>query len=653
MDTVSVSISSNPIIDKLSRIVIENLDREDFDVHTFARLSGMCRSGLYRKIKKSTGKSVTEFIRDIRLKKALEYLRTRQFTVCEVSYMVGFHSPTYFNKCFKDKYGFTPGETVLHEMEVDELLCHEEVSAPHTVTIRSTPWEHLWWWVAIIILPLGAWYNLKAPNKSLPVSEAVSQNINNRSIAVLPIKNWTGNEKLDYICYGATNAIISELSRTGYFENISSMHNVLSLKDSVTSSREISEKLGVANILQGSLEQSGNKLKFSVQSVIPSTEEIQWTHDYIIDWEPDETFAMQKHIAEEVIKSLGAKKYARDFWVPEPYLPETTSAKAYELRTRALFQVSKFTKRGWKNGIALYEKAIEEDPDYYQAYRDLAYAWKYGGLIWAYCKQDVAWRNLKKYLAKAMTYNPDNEEFLILLKEGYFYFELNSDPDHRDYPRLKEIRLEDHINDFAKKMGQYHRSIAVLERSLELDPTLSANKAYLAINYLLSGEEEKARKLIDENFEFGKDQIDFLREAAKVYFLLGDYSKMSHAVDTFYATFEERPPAIQFLKAISADNNRNPLERDQVIGALRQAYLDKESGSPAWFLALYYAHNNNITETLVWLQRSYKAREVEMTWLAQEPLLEIVGNHPRYIALLDSMNFPRTARRFVSNNNSL
>ncbi len=74
-----------------------------------------------------------------------------------------------------------------------------------------------------------------------------------------------------------------------------------------------------------------------------------------------------------------------------------------------------------------------------------------------------------------------------------------------------------------------------------------------------------------------------------------------------------------------------------------------ESGSPAWFIALYHAYKNDVDKTLDWLERSYEAGEVEMTWLAQEPDLAPLGNEPRYQALLDSMNFPESARKHVKN----
>jgi AraC-like DNA-binding protein len=68
----------------------------------------LSRSQLYRKIKTLTGVSVNEFIRNIRLEKAKELIVLGNDNINEISYKVGFTSPSYFTKCFKEKYGHLP-----------------------------------------------------------------------------------------------------------------------------------------------------------------------------------------------------------------------------------------------------------------------------------------------------------------------------------------------------------------------------------------------------------------------------------------------------------------------------------------------------------------------------------------------------------------
>ncbi len=80
------------------------------DVNTYCRELGLSRSQLYRKTTALTGQSPNEFLKDYRLRKALELIEKKQGNVSEIGFITGFSSPSYFSKCFKRKYGVLPSE---------------------------------------------------------------------------------------------------------------------------------------------------------------------------------------------------------------------------------------------------------------------------------------------------------------------------------------------------------------------------------------------------------------------------------------------------------------------------------------------------------------------------------------------------------------
>ncbi|MGQ1945553.1 hybrid sensor histidine kinase/response regulator transcription factor [Geofilum sp. OHC36d9] len=90
--------------------VNQNLDDPSFDVEAFSRELKVSPNQAYRKIKALTGQTAKEFIRNQRLKTAANLLLQRKRTISEVIYMVGFTSPSYFSRCFKELYGYTPSE---------------------------------------------------------------------------------------------------------------------------------------------------------------------------------------------------------------------------------------------------------------------------------------------------------------------------------------------------------------------------------------------------------------------------------------------------------------------------------------------------------------------------------------------------------------
>ncbi|MEL7117822.1 MAG: two-component regulator propeller domain-containing protein [Bacteroidota bacterium] len=99
-------------IQDLTKIIKENLDKNEFDIETLGQLMGYSRSALYKKIKAITDMSTTEYIRYVRLSEATKLLKENKYTISQVTYLVGFSDPKYFRNCFKKVYGKLPSEYI-------------------------------------------------------------------------------------------------------------------------------------------------------------------------------------------------------------------------------------------------------------------------------------------------------------------------------------------------------------------------------------------------------------------------------------------------------------------------------------------------------------------------------------------------------------
>lgn len=105
---VEIPSMEEKLIKKAISFVEKNIAEAKFSVEDLSRELGMSRVYLYKKLLAITGKSPVEFIRIIRLKRGAQLLEKSQFTVAEVAYKVGFNSPRYFSKYFKEEYGILP-----------------------------------------------------------------------------------------------------------------------------------------------------------------------------------------------------------------------------------------------------------------------------------------------------------------------------------------------------------------------------------------------------------------------------------------------------------------------------------------------------------------------------------------------------------------
>ncbi|MGB5693953.1 MAG: helix-turn-helix domain-containing protein, partial [Flavobacteriaceae bacterium] len=240
-------------IDRLQQILEKNLDNEHFGVSDLAMAANVSRSNLHRKVHAYNGNSTSQFIREYRLKKAMELLKKHDLTVAEIAYRVGFSSPTYFSSCFKDYYGYPPGEA---------KTIYQHTSAKNTSGARinnkyralNSRWIIGLITALILIAVLSTSYYIRTDQ-----SEDLMQTeyrAGEKTIAVLPLKNWSGDPNLEYIGDGMTDAVINRLTKISSISNVIPFTSVIQYKNSEKSVDKIADELGVNYILQGNFQLS-------------------------------------------------------------------------------------------------------------------------------------------------------------------------------------------------------------------------------------------------------------------------------------------------------------------------------------------------------------------------------------------------------------
>jgi len=133
-------------IKRVNEIIANNMKDERFGVSELAGRMNMSRKTLYRRIQSATGKSVSQFIRNARLDKAMKLLKNDPLTVAEAAYLTGFGSATYFSKCFRDYFGYPPVEVTrqildgsyLEDQEKEGDASEDNTSRMHNFPVQTT-----------------------------------------------------------------------------------------------------------------------------------------------------------------------------------------------------------------------------------------------------------------------------------------------------------------------------------------------------------------------------------------------------------------------------------------------------------------------------------------------------------------------------------
>jgi AraC-like DNA-binding protein len=107
---ITVASVDELFLQKALGVVEENLGEAEFSVEDLESQMSMSKMQLYRKLKALTGQSPSEFIRNLRLKRAASLISQRSGNISEIAYSVGFNNLSYFAKCFKELYGVPPSE---------------------------------------------------------------------------------------------------------------------------------------------------------------------------------------------------------------------------------------------------------------------------------------------------------------------------------------------------------------------------------------------------------------------------------------------------------------------------------------------------------------------------------------------------------------
>ncbi len=627
---------TQPFLQKLQGIVLDNLKNEQFGVEELASVYGLSRSQLHKKLKKIDGKSISQFIREVRLKRSLELLDSDDtLTASEVAYEVGFSSPTYFNTCFKDYFGYPPGEARMrtkfqNEEGLDQLdgrVTKHKVGQKAIIYLIGSS-------ILIGILYGAYWLNVKnkAVNNNFrkETTENTLEEIK-KSIAVLPLKNWSGNSNLEYVSDGLTDALILKIAKVGSLSKVVPFTTMLTYKETGKKIEEIAKEQNVSHILQGSFQLSGSQAKISLQLIEGQSNEQVWSNEYSSNWDSSEIFDLQERVSKNVLNALNVviTKEESDILSQVP----TDSYEAYNYFLLAEYQRYQYKNDAFENAIPLYKKAIGLDSLFVEPYGALAEVYIFQGLIMGLEGEKQSWKKAKELLEKAKLLDPSNELVREKLLNVYFFFEWNFD----ELYQLSESE-KDLMYDFRIKIGEFEQALKRIDQ-LILDNPVGVYYGKKAEILFLMGRKDECKNLLEKHDALFDDGF-YVRESAKWHYYLGNYKKSKEQLEQLVGITENYSPIVTWLQAIHANLEEDLGLAKEKILTLRSKFDNLESGSPAWFIALYHFHSNEPDRGFTWLQKSFERHEVEMIWLRAEPLLAPYRSDFRYVELYKKMQFP-------------
>jgi TolB-like protein/AraC-like DNA-binding protein/Tfp pilus assembly protein PilF len=645
-------------LNRLTGIVLDNLANENFGVAELAKEAGMSRSNLHRKLRSITHRPVSQFIREIRLQHAMELLQQNAGTSAEIAYKVGFGSSTYFNKCFHEYYGCPPGEIRKRESETYIEKQYGEPSVPYRSDQQNKLKKSrkllsglskmqktfiLAGGILIVLLLIFSVYSLFL--KTSNSSGAGRFSPRDKSIVVLPFKNLSDDPNNQYFADGIMEDILNNLFQVSELRVISRTTSEHFLGSSLTA-REVALKVNTRYVLEGSVRRYGDNTRISVQLIDAYNDQHLWSGNF--DRELTDIIGIQSNIARQVALKLNT--VLTDNEIRKIAKIPTRSHEAYDYYLRGRFLLNKayteqrsdIDKEGLTGSIQFFEKAIEADKNFAEAYASLAdatlnlYAW---GWQQPGIKGFLKARDLSM---KALEIDSDCAEAHAVLGAYLIWAERRFEEGRKEL--MTSIRLNPNFSTahqwYAQLLmitGPIEEARIYIDRALEIEPYFWVVQNLNAWIYYFEEEYDKAIKACfiarDLKPDFGENQWLFFLNYAK----LGEGEK---AVKELQSIATSYPGASQYSDEIMAAYNKSGIKGLFFwlidINTHKPIPVEGMNGHP-FFVAWWYAILDKKEESISWLEKNMESKMrlyVYFNLIATNPDFDILRSDPRFLAII-------------------
>ena len=471
------------------------------------------------------------------------------------------------------KHGVRIGVTNLYSDELGNPQLPKKFQAlkKHRTRVR-------WAEVAIALLVLAAvaaafLFVLRRPIRSaLTVAE--------KSVAVLPFENLSSDKENAYFADGVQDEILTNLARIADLKVISRT-SVMQYKTGLQRNlRDIGQQLGVAHLLEGSVQRAANRVRVNAQLIDARTDAHLWAQTY--DRDLADVFAIQSEIAKAIADQLQARLLPNAKMAIEK--APTTDLTAFDLYTRAktlLLSTSFGTtlEQNLRQAVELLNRAVQRDPAFFEAYCQLLYA---HALLYSVGYDHTAGRlaSTETALQATARLRPDAGE-THLARAQYLYF------GPRDYAAaLAELENARHslpndpgifklIGFILRRRGQQEEGLRNLEKALELDPRSYDIMQQIALSYENLRRYPEEAAILDRALTIIPNDVatECARAAVDLYWK-GDTAPLHEVIDSILA---KNPGSISDAASswfVCALAERDPSAAERALVAL--------GGGPCW-----------------------------------------------------------------------
>ena len=456
-------------------------------------------------------------------------------------------------------------------------------------------------------------------------------------IAVLPFENLSNDREDAYFAEGMQDEILARLSKIADLKVISRT-STQKYKSAPDNLREIARQLGVANVLEGSVQKAADHVRVNVQLINALNDAHLWGDIY--DRKLTDIFAVESDIATTIADTLQAKLTGAEKQMIAAQPTSNTTAYELYLKGRSLW-----SKRGGENlrqAIAFYEQAIAHDPNYALAYTGLAESYVVLPVYTEVVPQE-AYAEAKAAALKALQLDDKLAEAHTALADVLFN-ELDMAGSISEFQRA--IALDPNYAtahqwygcDPLRAIGRFDEAIAEGKRAVELDPLSPIINSDLGRTLTMARRYDEAIAQLRKTLE-----IDPTLWVAR--FNLGETFQLKNDMATAIAEYTKAQQLSDDLRArvpLAAAKAQSGDKEAAVQMLAELEELARHRNVRAYWRTVLYLSLGNRDEAIRLLEQGVADHEgLDIAWIKVDPLLDPLRGDPRFEALVQKVVGPK------------
>jgi len=453
-----------------------------------------------------------------------------------------------------------------------------------------------------------------------------------KSIAVLPLINESGDPKDEYFSDGLSEELIAALAHISGLKVIGRSSS-FRFKDRKEEPKTIGQKLGVSTLLDGTVRKQGDRVRI-VAELVNAADGIQlWTQTF--DRQLKDIFKVQEEIARAVAQSLKVTLLGSDNRSAQA--SATGDAEAHNAYLQAHFYLLRRNVEDFRKAIVYYDEAIQLDPTYALAYAERGEAWAFMGDLTG--QRPTAYPKARADAEKAVAIAPDLSEARAALGWVRCLAEWRFAEGLAELKRAKELSpTNPNANDLLARiivyLGRFDEAERQAREAMELDPLSTVTQGNLARVLFYAGKLDEADAVARKAAELQPTGAGAHRFQVLVAAQRGDGEAALRE-----AQLEPDPGFRRFELAVAHHILGDRVAADAALADL----IANARGGFAYQIAEVYALRGEKDKAFEWLQTAFDDRDAGMLGLLVDPLLRGLRDDARYKNLLVKVGLPTTS----------